>query len=210
MSLSMFQLMVETYGIRLDLINEDRCVESPYIKEMLGTVTGNPGGLLHESLPISTLRENEIDITNIGSINAKFLLNNGNKLSVLIFNNGKIKISGGFCKNIDPKLYIESIVKSICLWCYTIDKGYKISCLNGQIYCGKFNGLSQLKRYLIGKQFAKIYDPKPNQCGRRDALKIKFFDHQSGTGTIGIKGTMQIFGIKSFDHFSYLQNLLKD
>lgn len=177
---------------------------------------GHLRGQLGSSMYISELHSSGITTDTIGSVSFKINYE-GRTLSVLIFKNGKIKISGGFpeallsCRDsttMDDYIYkvvsaIQEVTKlEIC--------DTKLSCLNGQLSTAMFKDVAQLTMFIKSKShlFSKVKPPDFDIPGRRGAFKLYLHKTRKTHIAIDIKGKSQIFAATSFEELFHLFEIL--
>ena len=188
------------------------------IKSAIPDVSGNLNGQLGTSMSIIDLKENGIYNATIGSVTFKIVFH-GKRIAVLLFKNGKLKISGGFPENLlqmhDKRAYeryLTDCVKSVkqAVGDCTSDE-YTLTCLNGQFLHRRFENLAHLESF-IGKMaygFAKIKRPDNDNPGRRGAFKLYLHKERKTHVAICCKGKAQVFACKSFDELFHVFSIFR-
>lgn len=177
---------------------------------------GHLRGQLGSSMYLSELHSSGITTDTIGSVSFK-INNEGRTLSVLIFKNGKMKISGGFPEALlscrDSTIMDDYIHKTVSVIqevtkLETCDT--KLSCLNGQLSTAIFKDVAQLALFVKTKAhlFSKVRSPDFDLPGRRGAFKLYLHKSRKTHIAIDIKGKSQIFATTSFDELFHLFKIL--
>lgn len=170
-------------------------------------ITCNPPGSLGTKLTFKQLQEAKLLDICIGTISLKFTCEE-KKISVLIFpKSGKMRISGGFPKQIiegrDKNMYddyikmlIQKIPENLNIMIIT----YGIKCINGQFSMCKFNNYTDLKCFLDihRDKFFKVKLPSINVPGRRGAFRCYLNAIHKTHISIDTGGKVQIFAAKTF------------
>jgi hypothetical protein len=152
--------------------------------------------------------KDSFQLNDVGSLHIKFInSNNKNKISVLLFKSGKLKISGGLSnvhKNHDE--YIDDIVQEVCFFLtgklmnLLIIPSYTITMLNAQTRIHMTPRL--LNRFLYtlqeSKNFHMIQKPTLTGRGRISASKVYPFKERKSHFSIDPNGSVQMFAFKSF------------
>ena len=204
---TMFQIMCETkpiadvYEWYSMLNNEVRILLNGHLRGQLGA-----------SMKIDELHTSGITSETIGSISFKVNINS-KSYSVLVFKNGKIKISGGFpnkllqCRNSSNMMkYINHIVDHIQKMINSNIDDIKISCLNGQFITKTFVDVKELDNFIRNKsdKFHMIKLPDFDIPGRRGAFKLYLHKGKKTHSALDIKGKAQVFATTSFDELFYI------
>ena len=147
--------------------------------------------------------------TEVGSIHCKFLNTESmNGVSILIFASGKLKISGGLSKvKNNHQAYIEDMMQELLsfftgrLTDLLVVPDYTLSMLNAQF---RIDMTPQLFRKYLFKlqesgQFFSIKEPTLSGRGRISSAKVYPFDGGKSHFAVDPKGSVQMFGFKSFD-----------
>ena len=132
-------------------------------------------------------------------------------VSLIVFNNGKIKMSGGSPKTIgndqDMKSFLHTLMKDLCAWLpFNIDDMPKICCLNGNFKLKDYSE-SHLQNHIQQNKgrFAHVVNPNIMNKGRRCAYKFYMFENRKFHLAIDYKGCIQVFAAVTF---SELQNIV--
>ena len=201
----MFQVMVQTSGYDFSDINME---DYPKV-----TVNGSPKGQLGTSLPMDTLIDNDIDIQSLGSVNFKFFYLT-KTVSVLAFNKGNIKISGGLpnTSKSDIEDYLMNLSKTLCKIFNAQFLSLDIKLLNGQITLPPFKDTTYLKQFVHNKSsfFEYIKSPCYDRAGRRPAYKLYLKKDRKTHCAVDCGGKLQIFAAKSLDELFYFRELFKN
>lgn len=208
---TMFQIMCQTEDIS-DIYKW----HSSLSEDRKDSMNGHLRGQLGASAKIDELHAAGITTETIGSISFKSILD-GKTISVLLFKNGKIKISGGFpsellyCRDVATmNQYIHKVVTSVQTIIKMDIKNTKISCLNGQFQTQKFDNVNHLYIYLKSKecQFHRMKAPDFDIPGRRGAFKLYLHRNRKTHIAIDTKGKSQIFAAISFDELFNMFKML--
>lgn len=210
---TLFQAMCE-----IDIV-PDFYVWYDEVKSTIPDVSGNLRGQLGTSMPLDDLKNNGVLNSTIGSITFKFDFG-GKRMSVLLFKNGKLKISGGFPENLlimhDKRAYdnyLSTCVKEIkqAIGYNSSENDYTLTCLNGQFIHQRFDNLAHLEKF-IGKMtcpFAKIKRPDNDSPGRRGAFKLYLHKDRKTHVAMCCKGKAQVFACRSFDELFHVFSVFK-
>jgi len=173
---TMFQIMCQTESIS-DIYNW----YSSLTEDVKDSIYGHLRGQLGASAKMDELYVGGIMTETIGSISFKSMVD-GKTISVLLFKNGKIKISGGFPSH----------------------------CLNGQFQTQRFDNVNHLYVYLKSKecQFHRMKAPDFDIPGRRGAFKLYLHRYRKTHIAIDTKGKSQIFAAISFDELFNMFKML--
>ena len=186
---------------------------------MIPEVFGHLKGQLGTTMPLDELRKNGIYNSTIGSISFKFEFR-GKRTSVLLFKNGKLKISGGFPENLlimhDKRAYedyLSTCVKEIkqAIGYYSNDNEYTLTCLNGQFIHQRFDNLACLEQFIrkMKNSFAKVKRPDNDSPGRRGAFKLYLHNDRKTHVAMCCKGKAQVFACRSFDELFHVFSVFK-
>lgn len=169
-------------------------------------------GHLSSKLPyddiINQLDDSEYD--GIGSVRFKCTYLDIN-VSIIVFNSGKIKLSGGtpntIHSNQDMISFLKNISHDLCEWLpFTEYENPTICCLNGNLKIPDFS--SERLECLITsaqKKFSRIIEPNLMKRGRRCAYKLYLHNHRKFHIAIDYKGHIQIFAAQ---HYWELQHIV--
>lgn len=208
---TMFQVMCQTESIH-DIYKW----HSSLTTEIKDVMCGHLRGQLGASMKIDELQLACISTDTIGSISYKSIVD-GKTISVLLFKNGKIKISGGFpsgllyCRDVATmNQYIDKVVNDVETTIQLNITNSKISCLNGQFTTQKFDNVEHLYVYLKTKQwqFHNMKSPDFDIPGRRGAFKLYLHKNRKTHIAIDTKGKSQIFATISFDELFHMFTML--
>ena len=189
------------------------------VKTKIPDVFGNLRGQLGTSMSLAELRKNGVYNTTIGSITFKFDFHD-KRIAVLLFKNGKLKISGGFPAKLlimhDKRAYndfLSTCVKEIkeVIGYDSSDNEYTLTCLNGQFIHPRFENMAYLEKF-IGKMkcsFAKIKRPDNDAPGRRGAFKLYLHKDRKTHVAMCCKGNAQVFACRSFDELFHVFSVFK-
>jgi len=150
----------------------------------------------YEYLPI--FEENDVNV--FGSIHCKLLHSNGNKLSIVFFRSGKIKISGGLI-NLKDDSYIRSITDSVCsIFTGSPCSSFKISLLNA-IFRISMNPRI-FRKFIFDLQqtdsFHRIKEPTFTGRGNITCARVYPFNNRKSHLSVDPKGAIQMFAFQSF------------
>jgi hypothetical protein len=147
--------------------------------------------------------------TQVGSVHCKFMnTDSKNRVSILIFSSGKLKISGGLSKvKSDHENYIEEMVQELVsfftgrLTYLLVGPEYNICMLNAQFRIDMTPQLFRKFLYKLQKSdlFFNIKEPTLSGRGRISSAKVYPFDGRRSHFAIDPKGSVQMFAFKSFD-----------
>jgi len=208
---TMFQIMCQTESIS-DIYNW----HSSLTEDVKDSIYGHLRGQLGASAKIDELYVGGITTETIGSISFKTIVD-GKTISVLLFKNGKLKISGGFpseliyCRDVATmNQYIHKVVTSVQTIIKLDITNTKISCLNGQFQTQRFDNVNHLYVYLKSKewQFHRMKSPDFDIPGRRGAFKLYLHRNRKTHIAIDTKGKSQIFAAISFDELFNMFKML--
>ena len=189
------------------------------VKTKIPDVFGNLRGQLGATMSLAELRNSGIYNTTIGSITFKYDFH-GKRIAVLLFKNGKLKISGGFPENLlaihhkeTYNNYLSTCVKEIkeVIGYHSIDNEYTLTCLNGQFIHQRFENMAILAQF-IGKMkcsFQKIKRPDNDAPGRRGAFKLYLHKDRKTHVAMCCKGKAQVFACRSFDELFHVFSVFK-
>jgi len=145
-----------------------------------------------------------IDINIIGSIHCKLLHSNGNKVSIIFFRSGKIKIAGGLVniKDVHEEIYIRSITDSICsIFTGSPCSSFKISLLNA-IFRISMNPRI-FRKFIFDLQqtntFHRIKEPTFTGRGNITCARVYPFIDRKSHLSVDPKGVIQLFAFQSFN-----------
>lgn len=207
---TMFLMMVECATI-FDIYEwYDRIKDFP-VNDLpaSGVFMANPPGHLGDSVPIALLHERDIQPESLGSVCFKFI-HDGKKIAVLVFKNGRMKVSGGYPAALILQdsvtaynAYLDKLIDVIERMTL-LDCGEKtISCLNGQLHLVPFPNALRLAGFIESHKnnFQRIVYPQMDTPGRRCAYKLYIHANVSKKTHIAVdwKGKAQIFGAKSHE-----------
>ena len=146
---------------------------------------------------------NQIDFSIIGSIHCKLIGSNGNKLSVIFFRSGKIKIAGGLMNitHNNLELYIQTVTNSICtIFTDHICKEYKISLINAIFRIALTPQLFRQFIYYLQESRIFYYVKQPTFTGRGNitCARVYPFNGRKCHLSVDPKGVIQLFAFQSF------------
>lgn len=172
---------------------------------------GNLRGNLNTSVPMNTLKENNIHNSSIGSVRFKTVVD-GKTIDVLLWKSGKIKISGGFPKfslelNTDMMgEYVRKVVNHVSNQSNVIISSWNFSCLNGQGMVRKeFQDVNELHLFVdtFKNRFINTVAPDLDAPGRRGAFKLYMFPNRKSHISIDKGGCAQIFACRSLKELEH-------
>lgn len=205
---TMFQVMCKVDPI------EDVCAWYEGVKGAFPKIVGKLRGLLQSSVDFDKVKDRDILNAQIGSVTMSHV-HEGKTFSILLFRNGKLKISGGFpvaLIELNEKdgyeSYITSVVKKIKVLCRERDdvNDMNVTCVNGQFHHKVFSDLKRLE-HAIGKMrsvFHHIKYPENDHPGRRGAFKLYLYKDKKTHVAMDIRGKAQIFGCKSIGELFHI------
>jgi hypothetical protein len=139
----------------------------------------------------------------VGSIHCKLLnTQTGNKVSVIVFSNKKIKISGGL-SNVAKKHneYLKQMITCVGAYFAITVQNDRLSLINGQFKISMTPTI--FRKFLFTLQESKLFhsirEPALSGRGRISCAKVYPFDGRRGHFQVDPRGTVQVFGFKSFD-----------
>jgi len=139
----------------------------------------------------------------VGSIHAKFNNNETrNKVSVIIFSNMKLKISGGLSNvSADHMGYIERMTVRVTSYFSMTTASSSLSLINAQIKIKMSPVIFRKFLYSLqeSRKFFSIKEPTLNGRGRISCAKVFPFNGRRGHFSVDPKGTVQLFGFKCID-----------
>jgi len=141
-----------------------------------------------------------IDVNIFGSIHCKLLHSNGNKVSIIFFRSGKIKIAGGLI-NLKDDCYIRSITDSVCsIFTGSPCSFFKISLLNA-IFRISMNPRI-FRKFIFDLQetgsFHRIKEPTLTGRGNITCARVYPFNNRKSHLSVDPKGAIQMFAFQSF------------
>ena len=172
-------------------------------------------GKLGSKLPFNDVipHLDDCDVLGIGSVRFKCVYN-GVNVSVIVFNTGSIKLSGGSPKFIidddGMNSFLTLLFNDLCWWLSICPKVQPvISCLNGNIKLPMFSGDS-LKLLVNSRRsvFARVVNPNLQLKGRRCAYKLYPLHNSNLHIAIDYSGSAQIFAAKSVSQLRLPLSLL--
>lgn len=169
-------------------------------------------GQLSSKLPYDDVINNlqESDYGGIGSIRFKCTYSSIN-VSIIVFNTGKIKLSGGTPSTIhtndDMISFIKSLSNSLCVWLpFTEHQQPYICCLNGNMKIPNFSSERLTALTLAAKHtFNRIVEPNLMKRGRRCAYKFYLHANRKFHIAVDYKGHIQVFAAQ---HYWELQHIV--
>lgn len=156
-----------------------------------------------------------MEMMSIGSIHSKFEHVNGNKISVIMFRSGKIKVSGGLVNNKkgNDEEYIKEVVNVICD-VFTGEEciRYKMSLLNG---ISRISMTPQrFRKFLYEVQESKKFDKvkEPTFTGRGNITCGRIYPYEGRKSHISIdpKGGVQLFAFRSFEEVKQVVKMFEE
>jgi len=142
----------------------------------------------------------DIDVDIIGSIHCKLSHSNGNKVSLIFFRSGKIKIAGGLLRIIDDD-YIQTITHSVCsIFTNHSCIHYKISLINA-LFRITLNPRI-FRKFIFDLQesasFNRIKEPTFTGRGNITCARLYPFSDRKAHLSVDPKGVIQMFAFQSF------------
>lgn len=142
----------------------------------------------------------------VGSIHMKLLnMKTNNKVSVIVFSNKKVKISGGL-SNIkkNHSEYVNQMTLCIGKYLDITLHTPVVSLINGQFKIKMSPVIFRKFIFMLQKSnmFHKVCEPTLNGRGRISCAKVYPFNGRRGHFQVDPMGTVQVFGFKSFDEFN--------
>ena len=176
--------------------------EKQSVAKLKAEVIAAPRGKLGDGEKLTDIL-GYIDMDNIGSMQLKMSVKE-RMCSVIVFNNGAVKISGAIGSVCDDKGLLEfmnEVCNEICKWTGSmLFEDPKIRCLNGQ-FCVPKMTTAQLCRMVneLSPRFANVKMPEYDVPGRRGAYKMYYYADRKFHVAIDTGGKCQIFAAKSFE-----------
>ena len=215
---SMCTVSTDVEGNQFDPIvfswfSSQKCVESI---TLVGEFYGNCKGMLGGSSKLDDICKhlNEDEYDGLGSVKFRCTYK-GTNLHIIVFNTGKIKISGGTPSNVtndeDMRAFLDGFYEDMCEWLVVCTKEWpKVCCWNGNeklVVCNE-KILKQSAANAAGK-FAIIMKPNLECKGRRCAYKFYLHANRKLHIAVDYKGSMQIFAAKSFQEMKDIISIFK-
>ena len=166
-------------------------------------------GSLGDKIPLEEVI-GHVNADRFGSINFKLLYKGLTNISVIVFSNGRIKLSGGMSGMVkDQKSlleYVNEVMEGLSKWLKVrVSEPGVIMCLNGICRSGRTHTAMELRDMIEmkSKNFTRIIQPDLNRRGgRRSAYKCYLLADRKLHIAYDHKGTAQIFGARSYDELS--------
>ena len=157
------------------------------------------------------MQEDCMNYGDVGSIQCKMMHSNGNKISVLLFKNGKIKICGGLCQVEMKTDYVNGVVEDVSEFVSGMkSKRYVISLLNAQFKIEMNSKLFRGFLYKVQESKRFFYVKEPPMTGRGNIVCGRVYSYKGRKSHMAIspKGTVQMFAYKTFEEIKESMNNL--
>ena len=163
-------------------------------------------GSFGDKAPLSSVA-GVLDPDLFGSVHLKLLYDNCVNLSVIVFNNGKLKVSGGTPPHVasqaDLVSFISDVHSGMCTWLNLHLEGLpRITCLNGIVRTGASHTPAELRSLIQASahNFNRVVPPDLNaRGGRRSAFKCYLLHDRKLHIAYDHKGVGQVFAARSLD-----------
>jgi len=139
-----------------------------------------------------------------------------NKVSFLIFKNGKVRISGGLSSvKENQQQFIDQIIGDIMnvITTKSCDYEYNITLLNAQYKLSELN-VKCFRRFLFeaskSNKFHKVFDPVLKGKGRISVGKVYSYEKRKSHISVDSNGLLQFMAYKSFQEIELQLSLVKD
>ena len=178
---------------------ESKC--NMFNASLVSEVYAAPCGKMGDSELLSDIL-GHVDMNNVGSFHLKIKVNE-RLCSIIVFNNGSVKISGATGSYIEDKeidSFMNTVCNILCVWTKSsLFQEPKLLCINGQFKIPQLTTqqLRQLVQELKPK-FAKVKEPAYDVPGRRGAYKMYYYNDRKFHVAIDTGGNCQIFAAQSF------------